>query len=98
MKITVSFMKKNASLIMLAMLLSLMFVEPSFAWQASVTKVMDDVAKALGKIAVSIITIAFIFAGFQIAFNGKTVSAVAPIVIGAVVIGAAALIAKTLIT
>ncbi|MGC9561746.1 TrbC/VirB2 family protein [Brachymonas sp. M4Q-1] len=47
------------------------------------------VKKALGPISILIVTIAFIFAGYQIAFNHKRIGDVAPVLIGAIVIGAA---------
>jgi type IV secretion system protein VirB2 len=49
-------------------------------------------------ISVGIVTIAFIFAGYQIAFGGKRFNDVLPIVIGAIIIGAAAQLAGMAVT
>jgi type IV secretion system protein VirB2 len=99
MKTTVNFMKKNASLVMFAMMLSLMFVEPSFAteWSQAVTDFAENISDGLKLFGAAVITIAFMFAGFQIAFGGKNISALMPIVIGALVIGGAASLAGLLI-
>jgi type IV secretion system protein VirB2 len=97
MKTTVNFMKKNASLVMFAMMLSLMFVEPSFAWSQAVTDFAEEISGGLKLFGAAVITIAFMFAGFQIAFGGKNISALMPIVIGALVIGGAASLAGLLI-
>lgn len=103
MKTTVNFMKKNASLFMLATLLSCLFFEPSFAgagggglgtWDTSdLVTFLGSVATGLKVVGASVITIAFIFAGYQIAFNGKSISAVVPVVIGGIVIGSAVTLA-----
>lgn len=47
--------------------------------------------------SVAVVTIAIIFAGYQIAFAHKRISDVAPILIGGVLIGAAGQIAKMLV-
>lgn len=47
--------------------------------------------------SVAVVTIAVIFAGYQIAFAHKRIADVAPILIGGLLIGAAAQIAKMLI-
>jgi len=52
----------------------------------------------LSLIAVSVVTIAIIFAGYQIAFAHKRIADVAPVLIGGVLIGAAGQIAKMLLT
>ena len=44
-------------------------------------------------ISVTVVTIAFVFAGYQIAFNHKRITDVAPVLVGAIVIGAAAQLA-----
>jgi type IV secretion system protein VirB2 len=99
MKTTVNFMKKNASLVMFAMMLSLMFVEPSFAsWDTAVTNFAGKISDGLKAFGAAVITIAFMFAGFQIAFGGKSIASLMPIVIGALVIGGAASLAGLLIT
>ncbi|NYZ62418.1 TrbC/VirB2 family protein [Luteimonas deserti] len=47
--------------------------------------------------SIAVVTIAIIFAGYQIAFNHKRISDVAPVLIGGFLIGAAAQIAKMLL-
>ncbi|TWG94323.1 type IV secretion system protein VirB2 [Luteimonas sp. J16] len=47
--------------------------------------------------SVAIVTIAVIFAGYQIAFNHKRISDVAPVLIGGFLIGAAAQISRMLL-
>ena len=47
--------------------------------------------------SIAVVTIAVIFAGYQIAFAHKRISDVAPILIGGFLIGAAAQIAKMLV-
>jgi type IV secretion system protein VirB2 len=51
----------------------------------------------LGMISVVVVTIAVVFAGYQIAFAHKRIADVAPVLIGGVLIGAAAQVAKWLI-
>jgi type IV secretion system protein VirB2 len=99
MKTTVNFMKKNASLVMFAMMLSLMFVEPSFAeWQETVNTFALNISSGLKAFGVTVITVAFMFAGYQIAFGGKSIGSLMPIIIGGLVIGTASLLANVLIT
>jgi type IV secretion system protein VirB2 len=64
----------------------------------SVVTSMTTVQSLLKAISVIVITIAVIFAGYQIAFAHKRISEVAPVLIGAVLIGAAATIATMFIT
>jgi type IV secretion system protein VirB2 len=59
---------------------------------------MTTVQSLLKAISVLVVTIAVIFAGYQIAFAHKRISEVAPVLIGAVLIGAAATIATMFIT
>jgi len=56
------------------------------------------VQSLLKAISILVVTIAVIFAGYQIAFAHKRISEVAPVLIGAVLIGAAATIATMFIT
>ena len=54
---------------------------------------LGKVKAALVPISVTVVTIAFVFAGYQIAFNHKRITDVAPVLVGAIVIGAAAQLA-----
>jgi type IV secretion system protein VirB2 len=58
---------------------------------------LDNINGLLNLASVLVVTIAVIFAGYQIAFAHKRISDVAPILIGGFLIGAAAQIAKMLI-
>lgn len=58
---------------------------------------LDNITGLLNIASVLVVTIAVIFAGYQIAFAHKRISDVAPILIGGFLIGAAAQIAKMLI-
>ena len=61
------------------------------------TKFFDNINGLLSIASVSVVTIAVIFAGYQIAFAHKRISDVAPILIGGFLIGAATQVAKMLI-
>ncbi|HEX5738166.1 MAG TPA: TrbC/VirB2 family protein [Hydrogenophaga sp.] len=54
---------------------------------------MDSVVTLLGAVSIGVVTVAIIFAGYQIAFAHKRLSDVAPILIGGLLIGGAATIA-----
>ncbi|MGE8279354.1 MAG: TrbC/VirB2 family protein [Stenotrophomonas sp.] len=62
-----------------------------------VTQFFDNVNGLLNIASIAVVTIAVIFAGYQIAFNHKRISDVAPVLIGGFLIGAAAQIAKMLL-
>lgn len=59
---------------------------------------MNTVKTVLSAISVVVVTIAVIFAGYQISFAHKRISEVAPVLIGSVLIGGAASIATMFIT
>lgn len=61
------------------------------------TKFFDNINGLLNVASISVVTIAVIFAGYQIAFAHKRISDVAPILIGGFLIGAAGQVAKMLI-
>jgi type IV secretion system protein VirB2 len=54
----------------------------------------SSINKILNAVSVVVVTMAIIFSGYQIAFAHKRISDVAPILIGAILIGAASQIAK----
>jgi type IV secretion system protein VirB2 len=62
----------------------------------AICTLLGKVQTALTAISVGVVTIAIIFAGYQIAFAHKRITEVAPILIGGILIGAAGQIAKTL--
>lgn len=60
-------------------------------------KFVSNIHTVLNLMSVTVVTIAIIFAGYQIAFAHKRISDVAPVLIGGVLIGAAGQIAKMLV-
>ena len=54
----------------------------------------SNINKILNAISIVVVTIAVVFSGYQIAFAHKRISDVSPVLIGAVLIGAAGQIAK----
>lgn len=72
----------------------------AFPAQAQLTQVntlMESVRDVLTGVSVVAITIAVIIAGYKMAFQGAGIGDVAPVIIGGVVIGAAAQIAQLLV-
>ncbi len=63
----------------------------------SVTAFFANINSLLNIASIAVVTIAVIFAGYQIAFNHKRIGDVAPVLIGGFLIGAAAQIAKMLL-
>ncbi len=57
----------------------------------------DNITGLLGMASIAVVTIAVIFAGYQIAFAHKRIADVAPILIGGLLIGAASQIARMLL-
>ena len=64
---------------------------------STVNKFFQNVNGLLNIASISVVTIAVIFAGYQIAFAHKRIADVSPILIGGFLIGAAAQVAKMLI-
>ncbi|MFG6109728.1 TrbC/VirB2 family protein [Stenotrophomonas rhizophila] len=62
-----------------------------------VNKFFENVNGILNVASIAVVTIAVIFAGYQIAFAHKRIADVAPVLIGGFLIGAAAQIAKMLL-
>lgn len=77
---------------------------PVLAWAQDVAGATSRVQTFFGNInallniaSIAVVTIAIIFAGYQIAFNHKRIGDVAPVLIGGFLIGAAAQITKMLL-
>ncbi len=71
--------------------------DPSFGdAENKVTGFFSSLNSLLNVASIAVVTIAVIFAGYQIAFAHKRISDVAPVLIGGFLIGAAAQIAKML--
>lgn len=64
--------------------------------ESKVTSFFSSLNSLLNVASIAVVTIAVIFAGYQIAFAHKRISDVAPVLIGGFLIGAAAQIAKML--
>lgn len=65
--------------------------------QTRVSTFLNNLNSLLNLASIAVVTIAIIFAGYQIAFNHKRISDVAPVLLGGFLIGAAAQIAKMLV-
>ncbi|MGY1459217.1 MULTISPECIES: TrbC/VirB2 family protein [unclassified Luteimonas] len=65
--------------------------------QGRVSTFLNNLNSLLNLASIAVVTIAIIFAGYQIAFNHKRISDVAPVLLGGFLIGAAAQIAKMLV-
>jgi type IV secretion system protein VirB2 len=88
-----------SSLVCLAVLLALIL--PSIAFGQTVDDTItttcgfaSSINKILNAISIIVVTIAVVFSGYQIAFAHKRIAEVAPVLIGAILIGAAGQIAK----
>ena len=62
-----------------------------------VTTFLSNLTGLLDLASIAVVTIAIVFAGYQIAFAHKRISDVAPILIGGLLVGAAGQIAKMVI-
>ena len=91
------FLKSAAAVLMLAPTLALAADGDFGGTDSKVTGFLNNVNGLLNLASISVVTIAVIFAGYQIAFAHKRISDVAPILIGGLLIGAAGQIAKMLI-
>jgi type IV secretion system protein VirB2 len=94
--------QSNSSAMFMAAMFVGMLVVPEVAdaaddAQAKVTAFFTNINSLLNIASIAVVTIAVIFAGYQIAFAHKRISDVAPVLIGGFLIGAAAQIAKMLI-
>ena len=58
---------------------------------------LKNINTILNLVSLVVVTIAVVFAGYQIAFNHKRIAEVAPVLIGGVLIGAASQIAKLVV-
>jgi type IV secretion system protein VirB2 len=97
MKLSLNTVKKNAGLVIAATAMSLVFVNPAFAWGAKITPFIAQIVSGLKEIGVPLITVALMFIGYQIAFSSKSLKALVPVVIGALLVGAAPLLATSLL-
>ena len=63
-----------------------------------VNSFLENLSTALYGIGAVVLTIAFMWAGFKIMFQGQTLREVAPVLIGGVLVGAASAIAGYIIS
>ncbi|SEK69885.1 type IV secretion system protein VirB2 [Pseudoxanthomonas sp. GM95] len=82
-----------------AAMTALLLVVPAFATEyggadEKVCGFLDSIQGLLTMASIAVVTVAVIFAGYQIAFAHKRISDVAPILIGGLLIGAAGQIAS----
>lgn len=75
----------------------LAFAQDGSGARGRVETFFTNINALLNVASIAVVTIAVIFAGYQIAFNHKRISDVAPVLIGGFLIGAAAQIAKMLL-
>ena len=67
---------------------------PAYASFNKATTLITNIQSWLRTISVVVVTIAILVAGYKIIFQGQTFREVAPILVGGIIIGAAAEIAK----
>ncbi|KOE58656.1 TrbC/VirB2 family protein [Aggregatibacter actinomycetemcomitans] len=67
---------------------------PAYAGFEKATSLLTNIQSWLRGISVVVVTIAIVVAGYKIIFQGQTFREVAPILVGGIIIGAAAEIAK----
>lgn len=83
-------------------LISLILLSSIFVFGAGgidkVNSFLENLSIALYGIGAVVLTIAFMWAGFKIMFQGQTLREVAPVFIGGVFVGAASAIAGYIIT
>ena len=100
---------QQAKRVMSSFMTALAFVAvlalPELAFAGTASGFEDDACEFVGSISnlltiasVAVVTIAIIFAGYQIAFAHKRIADVAPILIGGLLIGAAGQLAQWLLT
>lgn len=87
--------------LLLYLVVLLVLALPSVAFGQDATETIDttcrfasNINKILNAVAIIVVTIAVVFSGYQIAFAHKRIGDVAPVLIGAILIGAAGQIAK----
>lgn len=92
---------QRTRLFMIMCIMAFITLVPSLAMAAgdpdatsTVCGFASSINKILNAISIIVVTIAVIFSGYQIAFAHKRISDVAPVMIGAILIGAAGQIAK----
>lgn len=75
----------------------LVFAQDGTGARGRVETFFTNINSLLNVASIAVVTIAVIFAGYQIAFNHKRIGDVAPVLIGGFLIGAASQIARMLL-
>ncbi len=94
----------TGKLMMVAMLALLILPSIAFGQDTSSAAITttcsfaNNIRAVLNAVSIVVVTVAIIFCGYQIAFAHKRISEVAPIFIGAILIGAASQIASMFLT
>lgn len=83
--------------VLLAAMPFLAFAQDGTGATGRVTTFFTNITALLNVASIAIVTIAVIFAGYQIAFNQKRIGDVAPVLVGGFLIGAAGQLAKMLL-
>lgn len=83
--------------VMLALTLPEVALATPGGFEGEVCGFMGKIRNLLNVLSIAVVTVAVIFAGYQIAFAHKRIADVAPILIGGVLIGAAGQLANLLI-
>lgn len=65
---------------------------------SSVNTLFSNIQTVLKGVAAAVVTIAFMVAGYKIVFGGSTMREVSPIVVGGLIIGAAAYLASLIVS
>ena len=74
------------------------FANPSFgAGLQKVNTLVQNIQDVLTAVAIGVVTIAILIAGYKILFGGQTFREVSPIIVGGIIIGAAVEIASLLV-
>jgi type IV secretion system protein VirB2 len=81
-------------LVMAWLLPSLAFAQDASSTVSTTCGFMGSVSTVLNALSIVVVTIAIIFTGYKVAFAHARISEVAPVLIGAVLIGAASQIAN----
>ena len=89
--------RQGTNTITFTMAIVLMFVSNAFAQISKVNTVMSNVQTVLVGVAVTMFTLALMWAGFKMAFQHAKWSEISNIVIGGIIVGGAAGIAAWLI-
>lgn len=88
--------RKAAFVAMFALLPASAWAQDAIGENGAVCKFFSNINNILNIASIAVVTIAVIFAGYQIAFAHKRISDVAPVLIGGLLIGGAAQFAKML--